>query len=162
MKVNSKSKVISIILFLIYLVAMLYATLLDESGLKYNGLNLTLFNTINNYIDVNGYQVAFKDVIKNLAGNIVLFMPLGYYLKIIYNKGLAYAMSWGLFLSIGIELTQFMLKIGACDVDDILLNLIGAILGSLIGILLSHLGKTVNIVIMILGTIVMISLILIV
>lgn len=58
--------------------------------------------------------------------NILLFIPLGLLL------GRKQAIAIGLMLSAGIELTQFIFRLGYCELDDVLNNTIGAAIGSLL------------------------------
>ena len=89
--------------------------------------NFTFFKTIRMYIEYWGRINSFE----NLVGNIVLFMPYG----------ILYPLSWGkkkgflgfvltvLVFIMALELAQMWTNFGAFDVDDILLNFIGALLG---------------------------------
>lgn len=62
----------------------------------------------------------------NIIQNILLFIPLGF---LIGGKRGIIA---GVLLSIGIELTQFIFRLGYCELDDVLNNTIGAAIGSLL------------------------------
>lgn len=62
----------------------------------------------------------------DIALNILLFIPLGFLL------GRKQAIAIGLLLSAGIELTQFVFRLGVCELDDVLNNTIGAAIGSLL------------------------------
>lgn len=71
---------------------------------------------------------------RNIAGNIILFMPLGFMLALKFSKlnsvlrvGLV-----GLLSSTFIEFVQLFLPIRAIDVDDIILNTLGSIIGFLV------------------------------
>lgn len=89
--------------------------------------NFTLFKTIRMYIDYSYMLNSFE----NLVGNIVVFIPFGFLLP--------YVMKWGrnflvmllnaFALVLGIEVFQLFSAFGAFDVDDILLNCFGAVLG---------------------------------
>ena len=65
----------------------------------------------------------------NLVGNLVWFVPLGMFLS--RNHPLR-AMCVGAVASLTLEILQFLLKTGVTDVDDILLNALGALIGALI------------------------------
>ena len=62
----------------------------------------------------------------NIIQNILLFIPLGF---LIGGKRGIIA---GLLLSIGIELTQYIFRLGYCELDDVLNNTIGAAIGALL------------------------------
>ncbi len=86
----------------------------------------------NNFIpfkEVTRYQFGSSLFYKNVIGNILLFMPYGffasYYLKLDKKRITCLLI---LIVSLSIECVQLL--IGRCfDVDDILLNLIGGMLG---------------------------------
>ena len=59
----------------------------------------------------------------NIIQNILLFIPLGF---LIGGKRGIIA---GVLLSIGIELTQYIFRLGYCELDDVLNNTIGTVLG---------------------------------
>ena len=69
--------------------------------------------------------------VKNLVGNVVAFIPLGYFLPTVYPK---YRKWWKtilfsfLFL-LAAESIQLVSMLGVFDVDDIILNLAGCLLG---------------------------------
>jgi len=86
----------------------------------------------NNFIpfrELTRYSIGSNLFYKNVIGNIIIFMPYGffasYYLRLDTKKIAALLI---LLVSFSIECVQ--LVIGRCfDVDDILLNLIGGMLG---------------------------------
>ena len=91
--------------------------------------NFTLFKTIRMYIDY-----AYKlNSFENLVGNIVLFIPFGFLLPLCMKQGCNFfVMLLNAFLFVlGIEVFQLFSAFGAFDVDDILLNCFGAMLGYL-------------------------------
>ena len=60
---------------------------------------------------------------RDIALNILLFIPLGI---LIGDKR---AILIGLALSVGIELTQYVFKLGICEADDLVNNTIGTAIG---------------------------------
>ncbi|MEO7530210.1 MAG: VanZ family protein, partial [Sediminibacterium sp.] len=72
---------------------------------------------------------------ENTPGNIVLFLPLGFLLPLIAKKTDSFIaiLFVGLFCSAGIELIQYIERNFAVyrsvDIDDVILNTLGAILG---------------------------------
>lgn len=66
----------------------------------------------------------------NLVGNIILLIPIGYLVPFIYQnisrrKILLIALGSGLF----IETMQVVLKVGIFDIDDVILNALGVMIG---------------------------------
>lgn len=66
----------------------------------------------------------------NIVGNIVMFMPIGFLVPLLYDKLNSFikVVLFGFTTSLIIELTQLFLIRGT-DVDDLMLNTMGAILG---------------------------------
>jgi len=89
------------------------------------------FNTIIHYF--SGVE-RLEFSIPNLLGNLILFIPFGFILPILnfrFNK-LSKIILAALFLSLGIETIQMIGCLGQFDVDDLLLNTLGAGIGYLI------------------------------
>lgn len=95
------------------------------------GINLIPFQTIVTYIKsiLRGDIVAIA--IRNLAGNLLMFLPLGIYLPLIWKKcrNLKTTLLFSLTALIAIEILQFVTLLGSLDVDDLILNLLGIIIG---------------------------------
>ena len=88
-----------------------------------------------NYIpfkEIFRYRLFSRLFFKNVVGNIILFLPYGYFVSRFLSKKNFFLTSFLVLLaSLTIECTQ--LSIGRVfDVDDIILNLIGGILGYLL------------------------------
>jgi glycopeptide antibiotics resistance protein len=69
--------------------------------------------------------------IKNLAGNLIMFLPMGIYLPYFIKRlnkasGLSITMIILLFV---IEVIQLVTRRGSFDIDDFILNLLGALIG---------------------------------
>lgn len=73
--------------------------------------------------------------------NVVLFAPLGFFLRVLWRRGVVFATLAGFAISLAIEFTQLTGVWGlyhcayrVFDVDDLILNTTGALLGSLIAL----------------------------
>lgn len=69
--------------------------------------------------------------IKNLLGNFVLFMPMGVYLPFFIRKTnsiILFTVSTTAML-ITIEIIQVITRRGSFDIDDYILNMLGALIG---------------------------------
>ena len=89
--------------------------------------NFTLFRTIKMYIHYWGRLNSFE----NLFGNVFLFSPFGFFLPFLHRESRYW---WVLLINAfwvvcGIEVFQLVTAYGAFDVDDILLNCFGAMIG---------------------------------
>ncbi|MED1201751.1 VanZ family protein [Heyndrickxia acidicola] len=127
------------VLFILYCAFMLKVLLFDSFRLEGHQYydNLIPFKTIWMYIEYS-HLFHFKIWAANLIGNIVLFMPIGFVVPLLSRKMKGFRKIFLLsFLSTAaIEITQHVFNIGGFDVDDILLNTIGGIMGYLTLILL--------------------------
>lgn len=83
---------------------------------------------------MESHQYNLDIVLQNTIGNILIFIPLGFFFILLFRKCgtiLKVAMA-GFTVTAAIEVTQFFLQIGQFDVDDILLNTMGTIVGAII------------------------------
>ncbi|MGN0376186.1 MAG: VanZ family protein [Suilimivivens sp.] len=101
-----------------------------EKGVILEGLdtaNFTLFKTIRMYIHYSYMLNSFE----NLAGNVVVFIPFGFLLPYVMESGRNFFVMLlnALLFVAGIEVFQLFSAFGAFDVDDILLNCLGAVMG---------------------------------
>lgn len=100
---------------------------LNFGGAQERPSNLIPFKSILPYLlGEKGFLIAFL----NLAGNIVALVPLGFIVPYLFRnttwkKALVLAVVSGFI----IEFAQFLLKIGIFDIDDVLLNGLGVIIG---------------------------------
>ena len=97
-------------------------------------LNLRPFETIRRFLWVLWYsnqRGMVVHAVMNLVGNVVMFVPLGLLPPAVWRSmrrfWLCLVSSIGVILVV--ELTQLVTRLGAFDVDDIILNLLGAVLG---------------------------------
>ena len=93
--------------------------------------NFVPFKTIFSYLFVNeNRNIAFS----NLMGNILLFIPFGMLLPLLTmklrNTRLVFLLSIG--WSLSLEIFELLFSSGTLDVDDLILNSLGAMIGYLI------------------------------
>ena len=94
--------------------------------------NLIPFATIWEYLSGQS-GAAQNHVMVNILGNIAVFVPYGVYLQtFLKDKSLKKSFLIAAVTSLSVEILQFVLAVGAADVDDIILNTFGAIAGILI------------------------------
>ena len=89
----------------------------------------------NNFIpfrEIFRYEFGGKYFIKNIIGNVIMFMPYGFFVgKYASLKNTKLTIFLLLLASISIEVTQLVIG-RVFDVDDIILNVIGGLIGYLI------------------------------
>jgi glycopeptide antibiotics resistance protein len=93
--------------------------------------NFVPFKTINFYLFLADINLDIR--IENLAGNIIGFMPFGFILPLLAKKfqKLGTVIIHTFCLSLTFELLQLVFEFGSFDVDDLILNTLGGILGYL-------------------------------
>jgi glycopeptide antibiotics resistance protein len=122
---------------LISVLALGYALLMgwllfyrDRYSFEGYAYNLVPFDTIKRYIFYYDH-FNFDTWFKNLFGNIVLFVPIGIFLPLLnmkYKRVLVLTAASIALIAV-VELIQLLSKVGSFDVDDIILNTFGALLG---------------------------------
>lgn len=91
-----------------------------------SNLNLVPFKTIINYI-LHGSP---REIAVNLIGNFICLMPLGILLPLCFEKQRkrGYFILTCALIVTAVELLQLITMAGACDIDDLILNIAGAYL----------------------------------
>lgn len=157
-KKNNKKKLIFRIVLIIYLCVLIRLIvfkypipvlrgIMDEWELSnakagVATANLTFFKSIRMYIRyydrVNGFD--------NLFGNVLAFMPLGILIPVSFPGIDRWWMILlhSFWLSLCIELFQLVSHFGAFDVDDILLNTLGGLLGFFIFLIIRFVYRKVH------------------
>lgn len=137
-KINMKKIIISS-LFYFYITALLAVTIfpIPIQGLKeiwiYAGENNNFipFISILDILSNDNLSVIIK--MKQIIGNIVLFIPMGFFLPLIWKSknNFKKALLIGILCSVCIELLQYFISLllwfnyKVTDLDDILLNILG-------------------------------------
>lgn len=87
------------------------------------GANFVPFKTI--VPQLRG-QPRWSTAIVNLVGNTVLFVPVGFLFPLVYRK-----MTWRKSLAVGVAMEgmEWMFNVGIVDVDDVILNAFGVMIG---------------------------------
>ena len=137
MKIDRKKliKFFCLVCFLIYLLVLIYLLIFYEeydrtmANRSYR-YNLIPFAEIRRFW-VYRKQIGISQVISNLAGNVIGFVPFGMLLPAFSRRfrsaGLIGFLSFD--VSLCIELIQLTFKVGIFDVDDIMMNTLGGLMG---------------------------------
>lgn len=97
--------------------------------------NLELFKEIKRFITYREQLGTFV-VAANLLGNILIFVPYGFFVSVASRtRGFFKTFFFSMFLSLAVETVQLIARVGSFDVDDILLNTIGGVLGYILFVL---------------------------
>lgn len=70
----------------------------------------------------------------NLFGNVVAFMPFGALIRWVLNRKVRWyeATLYTMIFSLCVETVQFVSGVGSFDVDDVILNTLGGLLGFIV------------------------------
>lgn len=129
------------ILFVIYVIVLAYFLFFSErygrtedQAYRYN---LIPFREIMRYLR---YRQIFgvEYFIVNIVGNVMAFAPFGFLLPIVssQNRDFLSVALYSVELSFGVELVQLTFQVGIFDVDDVIMNTTGCIIGYVCFILL--------------------------
>ena len=147
---NKKYRWILWVIFGFYIIILLYATLFgNRSGSFYSDMtigdyiarsvNLVPFKTISLYIkwifDGNRYNNYIP--LTNLGVNLILLFPMGFFLPNLFGilRNFIGYLSTNILVLALIETIQLISRRGSFDVDDFILNILGAIIGYLVWLL---------------------------
>lgn len=113
------------VLFIVYIYLLVSIVSYGELNVS-SGVNLMPFK------EILRYELFGELFMMNVIGNMILYMPLGYFIGyFIKTKKTFLVMCITVFISLAGELLQTY--IGRCfDIDDIILNTLGAVIGFLV------------------------------
>jgi len=132
---TTKNQKLGWVLFIAYLASLVYFMFFAESFGRVSdqrdyAYNLELFKEIKRFYHYRE-QLGMKAFLLNVVGNVAAFVPCGFFLPIVSRRGRkwynAILLCFG--LSLCIETTQLVFRVGSFDVDDLLLNTLGGALG---------------------------------
>lgn len=148
MKKEFNHKAVMKLLFIIYMCVLVYVVFFAEAmgrtsqdGYVYNITPLKEIKRFMKYIWDND---ALGSVARlNIFGNIIAFIPFGIYLPYTSESKLGFISTflYTFSLSLTIELVQLITKVGSCDVDDIILNTLGGVIGYILWYIYTKLRK---------------------
>ncbi len=131
----------ALFLFVLFIVGLASQTVIPKFEFGVNGFgiikgrthetNLIPFKVLiktYNEVFINGYLNYF---LINFLGNIIMFMPFGFFVPLLWKMSNIKVIAIGFCSSLFIELCQLLLA-RATDIDDLMLNTVGTILGLLV------------------------------
>ena len=125
-----------LIIYLLFLISIIFLSNEYRMGYDFKifsvehikKINIIPLRTISNYFTGD---IAYRTVVINLLANMILLSPLAYFSIILHNDKIK---NWKTFkililiVSIIIEILQFLTCTGAMDIDDVILNTLGALI----------------------------------
>ena len=123
-KVNNVTNRLTTVLFIIYLIA-LYWILLLKLGVRFSYMG----NRRANLIPFSEPLILNSENILN----VVIFVPLGIYAAILFERWISgKKLLFFFLLSLLVEGLQYILRVGAFDVTDMITNTLGGVIGLMI------------------------------
>ncbi len=137
------------ILFAVYCILMIWLLFIQRMPIEFpepenyiktlvDRINIIPFKTISVYLNnVKWSDIFFissaGNALVNLAGNIIMFVPMGFFMCCIWKKMRNFLRHFlATFITILlIELIQLFTFLGSFDIDDLILNIIGSVIGFL-------------------------------
>ena len=118
------------IIFLLYIAAVLYITLFSRTGVSISTILVQPFAHVSEAIETRSFEPLQHELL-----NAAMFVPVGFLFCMIDPDELCrvtYVLPVGMLFSVIIETIQLILRRGQCDIDDIISNSLGAVVGFLI------------------------------
>lgn len=130
----NKAQCFAAILLSLYIVVLLYFTVTGRYSHEEYEYKINFFTSYRWFFQYNGEQV-----LRQLLINFVMLMPVGFLLPVVINAKHKYliTMALSLLLTVFIETMQLITKCGSFEIDDIINNFVGAVIGMLIYMLLN-------------------------
>lgn len=129
------------ILFVLYFAVLFYFLFFsEEMGRTYSErtyhYNLVPFKEIGRFIRYHR-TLGTGTALLNIVGNVAAFVPFGIFLPVFSARcrKVWFTVFYSFELSLLVELLQLVTKVGSFDVDDLILNTIGGLVGFLIYLL---------------------------
>ena len=121
------------LLFVIYLLSLFYIVTFQDDN--FGESNLIPFK------EMFRYDITSKLFFKNIIGNILLFMPFGFFVAAYIDSSKVYPICILTFISsLSVEIVQKIIG-RVFDVDDILLNVVGGMIGYIMYMIIYKIGN---------------------
>ncbi|MFD0710455.1 VanZ family protein [Paenibacillus sp. GCM10027626] len=135
-------------LFTLYIIFLLRITLFKQAsiynlfaaiGASERTVSIIPFKSIFEMISSN---VSITRILENVIGNIVIFIPFGLILPVILKRESRNVILGGIIFSASIEIIQYIFGLGSTDIDDLIFNTFGTIIGYMLFIAMKKKSKS--------------------
>ncbi|MBO5128765.1 MAG: VanZ family protein [Oscillospiraceae bacterium] len=111
-----------------YVLVLLFLTVLGRRSLDYDRYNFEVLYSYRDVLTTGDAGMAIQ-----IAVNIAAFIPVGALSSLIVKRGrFPKGLLLGVVLSLCIEILQFLLRCGTAEIDDLISNSLGTLIGCLI------------------------------
>lgn len=122
--------------FVIYIMCLFYVVTFQDVDASWSTSNFVPFK------EMFRYSFGSRLFVKNVLGNLLMFVPFGFFTSYILKASKARLIIFlTLLTSVTIEITQAIIG-RVFDIDDILLNIVGGLIGYIIYRVLDKIKKT--------------------
>ena len=137
-----------VLLFVVYVILLIYFLFFaEEYGRVAQAEQVYRYNLVP-FVEIRRFwkyreQLGMFAVFSNIFGNVICFLPFGFILPVIFrrmNNGFLICIS-GFILSLTVEVIQLVTKVGCFEVDDMILNTLGAALGYVLFLICNHIWR---------------------
>lgn len=123
-------------LFVLYMLLMMYLLFFSEGYGRADHMKDSYRYNLIPFVEIRRFweyreQLGALALFTNIFGNVLGFIPYGFIIPVIQQKlrsGFLIILS-GFGLSLFVETVQLFTKVGSFDVDDLILNTLGAAIG---------------------------------
>lgn len=139
-----KRRVIWLTIFITYITLLIYFLFFSDTFGRQVAYDEYRYNLMP-FAEIKRFYTKVRDTnylmfFINIIGNVVLFVPFGFLFSLIYSKGglkhqkkiLWVTLLVSILLCLLIELLQLVTKVGVFDVDDIIMNTTGTLIGYIV------------------------------
>lgn len=120
-------------LMVFYLSALIQITVIRNWEIFFQFLNhshsLSSIQLIPLKTILEAYKLGFGSFVYHVMGNLIWFIPFGLLYPFLSVQPLKKVVFYAFLLSFSIEVLQWLFVTGVSDIDDILLNVLGAMIG---------------------------------
>lgn len=137
-----------LVLFAVYLLLLVYFLFFSEEYGRVAYAEQEFRYNLAPFVEIRRFwtyreQLGVAAVCANLLGNVLGFIPFGYILPVISDRmrsGFLIVLS-GFCFSLTVEVIQLITKVGCFDVDDMILNTLGAAFGYLLFVICNSIRR---------------------
>ncbi|MCI5874862.1 MAG: VanZ family protein [Clostridiales bacterium] len=138
---KKKRRLMATLLFIVYFAVLFYFLFFSEKmGRTYSEreyhYNLVPLKEIGRFLTY-WESLGMRAVLLNIVGNVAAFVPFGIFLPVFSARCRKIRMTvyYSFELSLLVELLQLITRVGSFDVDDLILNTLGGMIGFLLYLL---------------------------
>ena len=111
---------------IIYFILLFFLLFRKKAAGSFQSVNLIPFHSIGAYL-FSDDMVSRAFALSNLLGNIAIFIPMGVYLPLLIRRKSIFVNT--VWISTVVEVLQYIFAVGSADIDDVILNTVGGLIG---------------------------------